>query len=150
MTDKAPKELAEAYIEELKEKYMAGSCMYLAVALNRLFGYEMQACLETDSVGTYISHAYVKIPNGKILDIDGDYPESQNAYDGKGFGERVNGLTESDMKRYMGHEKNEDNAYERQVLEAMKVVRDYLLPTYQFSDKYEKQKQKQRTSEITL
>ena len=132
--DKAPESLTEAYIEEMKEIYMSGRCMFLAIALKRLFGYEMQACIETDNVGEYIAHAWVKMPNGNILDIDGEYPESMNAYNGEAFGRRENDLSEAAMKSYM----TSTEGYEKDVREAMGVVRDYLLPTYNFSDKYRK------------
>lgn len=92
----------------------------------------MQACIETDSVGEYISHAWVKLPNGNVLDILGEYPESKNAYDGVAFGKRVNGLTEARLKSYFPSTEN----YEKDVREAMYVVKNYLLPKYQFSDKY--------------
>lgn len=132
-TDKPSPALAEALETEINEKYSQGYCMFLAVALKRLFNYEIQACIETDVAGEYIAHAWAVLPNGNILDIDGEYPESMNAYDGKVWGKRVNNLSETQLKTYLPTQ----DRYERDVLEAMKVVRDYLLPKYRFSEKFQ-------------
>lgn len=127
--------LTHAYVTELNDLYSSGRCMFLAVALKRLFNYEMQAAIQRDEQGEYIAHAWVKMPNGNLLDIGGQYPEAMNPYSDTVFGRRVNNLTEAHLKTYLPT----TDGYEKEVIEAMKVVRDFLLPTHQFSDKYQQQ-----------
>lgn len=63
--------------EDEIESYVSGKCMFLASALRRAFGWEIQVALEhppNDDV-PYIGHAWCVEPkSGMCVDIDGLYP----------------------------------------------------------------------------
>lgn len=66
--------------EEEIESYLSGKCMYLAAALHRTFGWEIQATLE-DNHSPYIGHTWCIVPEtGECADIDGFYPMSRNGW----------------------------------------------------------------------
>lgn len=115
-------------INDLEDLYMTGRCMFLAIALHRLYGYEIQAHIDEDYHGEYIGHAWV-IANNKILDILGPYDESTCYSHGMNTDYRINGMTESDLKRFLPTLEN----YNLEVKAALNVAKKYLIPTYQLS-----------------
>ena len=59
--------------EELIEEHVSGKCMYLAAALHRRYGYEIQAAIDDHgSHNAYIGHAWVVEPlSGDVIDLTG-------------------------------------------------------------------------------
>lgn len=72
--------------DKLQEYYNYGHCMDLAIAFNRLHGFEIEAAIIDDKDTSWIAHAWVKIPNGEYLDIMGIY---QDRVELESFGGRV-------------------------------------------------------------
>lgn len=68
--------------EEVDLKYVCGSCMYLAAALNRTTGWPISVALSDDTPQAYIEHAWVAdAPSALMFDINGVYPEWRNSFD---------------------------------------------------------------------
>ncbi len=62
------------------EQFVNGKCMYLAAALHRARGWEIQAVIEPAEAGypAYVGHAWCVDPaSGFCVDIDGAYPARQ-------------------------------------------------------------------------
>jgi len=58
--------------ESVVERYSCGECMWLALALNRRFGWKIRAQMQRDKKhGDYVAHAYVVHPSGQEIDILG-------------------------------------------------------------------------------
>lgn len=65
------------------EQYVSGKCMYLAAALHRATGWEIQAAIEPAMAGysRYVGHAWCVDPEtGHCVDIDGAYPAKVNGW----------------------------------------------------------------------
>jgi hypothetical protein len=110
---------------KLEEIYFSGKCFYLAIALHRLYGYEIQASLNTDNVDDiWIEHAWCIHPNGNILDITGlhQFPCFQDNI--------VKNLNEDGILQYI-----KGGAKESQILEAEVVINDFLNPEYLLENK---------------
>lgn len=88
--------------ESTVEAYVCGKCMYLAAALHRRYGFEIQLALaDPGSPHAYIEHAWVIEPNtGNLIDIDGQYPEHKNGWLGP-TDQRVTGLNEAMLKEWV-------------------------------------------------
>jgi hypothetical protein len=57
------------------EQYVSGKCMFLAAALHRVYGWNIQATLIHEVSPPYIGHAWCMEPKtGYCVDIDGAYP----------------------------------------------------------------------------
>lgn len=86
--------------DQLNEEYVSGKCMYLAAALHRRYGYEIQAAIEDHgSSNAYIGHAWVVEPlSGDVVDIDGQWPSSKNGYLGWPKTKHETGLDEAGLK----------------------------------------------------
>jgi hypothetical protein len=56
------------------DQFLHGDCPIFAVALHRLTGYPIYGLVEFDEVigHTVLIHAYVKAPDGKLIDASGD------------------------------------------------------------------------------
>ena len=59
--------------DDVIERYSAGGCLYLALALHDRFGWDIYAQIEDDP--EYVAHAYVKTPHGTEVDILGEQDE---------------------------------------------------------------------------
>lgn len=58
--------------QDIVEEYSNGKCMWLALAMNRRYGWPIYSQMERDlQHGDYIAHAYCVMPNGKEIDILG-------------------------------------------------------------------------------
>jgi len=57
--------------EDIVERYSYGDCMWLALALNKRFGWPIFAQMEDG----HIAHAYCKMPDGRECDVLG--PQDQ-------------------------------------------------------------------------
>lgn len=67
--------------DDIDDLYVAGNCMYLAAALNRLIGWPICVALDSDSPEAFIDHTWVANPAiAMMFDINGCYPESRNSF----------------------------------------------------------------------
>jgi len=105
--------------EELLGKYFTGYCMFLAVALNDTFGWEIRANVDSDDDGSWIDHAWVVNKCGLAVDIDGvhssDDPTEFNS-------ELKYNLTKGCIREIMRMSNDEFNTHLR---DAMGVVENY-------------------------
>jgi hypothetical protein len=54
------------------DEYSCGKCMWLALALNQKYGWDIRAQIHHDAMnGDYVAHAYNILPNGKEVDVLG-------------------------------------------------------------------------------
>lgn len=60
----------EALYLKMVDKYMNGSCMYLAAALHHAYGLSLGMSTYYPAKNVY--HVWVNLPNGKCLDIQGE------------------------------------------------------------------------------
>lgn len=109
---------------EIDECYSYGRCMFLATALHRKFGLEIQCVMESDSNGEFISHAWV-VENGMIIDINGKNTPEMNDYV-EDSSTIITGLSEqlliSVIHRYRQVNPHD---WEIRVNEAMLIVNEY-------------------------
>jgi hypothetical protein len=119
---------------ELRDQFVNGKCMYLAAALHRVCGWEIQAVIEpaAGGYGAYVGHAWCIDPtNGFCVDIDGAYPASANGWPQPGNTLRYN-LTEAGLyqltKIGAGCDFSEA-LWQTEVQQALAVVHGYLLPS---------------------
>lgn len=115
------------------EQFVSGKCMYLAAALHRVRGWEIQAVIEPADAGysAYIGHAWCVDPaSGCCVDIDGAYPACRNGWLHPG-NTLVRGLTEADLyqltKVGAGCDLSEA-LWQTETQQALAVVHGYLLP----------------------
>tara|TARA_Y100000588_G_scaffold298880_1_gene320002 strand:- start:28243 stop:28653 length:411 start_codon:yes stop_codon:yes gene_type:complete len=98
--------LKEAYsnnnisaLDTIQERYTYGHCMDLAIAFNRIYGFEIQTTLVVEENKLFIGHAWVIREDGFFLDVMGLYSDSTEL---KSFGDKViTGLNEKDLIQYM-------------------------------------------------
>tara|TARA_Y100001960_G_scaffold334053_1_gene444234 strand:+ start:13013 stop:13423 length:411 start_codon:yes stop_codon:yes gene_type:complete len=98
--------LKEAYsnnnisaLDTIQERYTYGHCMDLAIAFNRIYGFEIQTTLVVEENKLFIGHAWVIREDGLFLDVMGLYSDSTEL---KSFGDKViTGLNEKDLIQYM-------------------------------------------------
>lgn len=108
--------------DKLESIYMSGSCMYLAMALNEMYGFPMQAAL-----GDYIEHAWVMV-NDKCFDICG---LDSGASD---WTDCPIDVTKNDLIEIMfpdGAGLKELKLLSNEIDIAKKVIKNYLSPYYQ-------------------
>ncbi|MBM26514.1 MAG: hypothetical protein CL760_12715 [Chloroflexi bacterium] len=73
--------------------------MDLAIAFNRIYGFEIQTTLVVEENKLFIGHAWVIREDGFFLDVMGLYSDSTEL---KSFGDKViTGLNEKDLIQYM-------------------------------------------------
>lgn len=58
-------------VDEIVDQYMHGYCMFLAAAIHHKSKLPIGLLTVTTSFGTYLGHAWVELPDGKCLDIQG-------------------------------------------------------------------------------
>ena len=98
--------LKEAYsnnnisaLDTIQERYTYGHCMDLAIAFNRIYGFEIQTTLVVEENKLFIGHAWVIREDGFFLDVMGLYSDSTEL---KSFGDKViTRLNEKDLIQYM-------------------------------------------------
>ena len=85
--------LKEAYsnnnisaLDTIQERYTYGHCMDLAIAFNRIYGFEIQTTLVVEENKLFIGHAWVIREDGLFLDVMGLYSDSTEL---KSFGDKV-------------------------------------------------------------
>lgn len=120
--------LPEDIPEEVDLKYVCGSCMYLAAALNRTTGWPISVSLSDDTPQAYIEHAWVAdAPSKLMFDINGVYPDWQNSFDHPD-NVIVTGLTERQLleltRKTSGHVIPQDD-WDGHVDEALEVAERY-------------------------
>jgi hypothetical protein len=118
----------EALRDKLNEYYSNGHCMDLAIALHRRFGFEIQASITIEPSGEeWIGHAWVKLPDGNLLDIMGRYTDSVEL---ESFGDKlVTGLDEKGLRKYI----NNDINLAQDIKRAMVISTAYLQPQFGLS-----------------
>jgi hypothetical protein len=57
--------------DDIVEQYSYGRCMWLALALNERFGWQIRCQIEHDPLGEWIAHAYCVLPDGREADVLG-------------------------------------------------------------------------------
>jgi len=116
--------MTAAQLDELESAFYCGSCMYLAIALHRLYGYPIQARFLDDDT---LEHAWVRSPDGDVIDIMGKFPPEM-----LGFEVTHEDLDEGKFKCYIeaGVEVEWDEA---PIEESIKIIEQYLLPRYHFT-----------------
>lgn len=124
MTQYIPEDIPE----EVDLKYVCGSCMYLAAALNRTTGWPISVFLSDDTPQAYIEHAWVAdAPGALMFDINGVYPDYQNSFDHPD-NVLVTGLTERQLleltRKTSGHVIPQDD-WDGHVVEALAVAQRY-------------------------
>ena len=107
--------------EVIKTKYTSGHCMFLAIALNRLYGYEIAAYVDDCKIEQrpYIAHSYAITNCGKEVDIYG----YQHSVDQRPGSKVRKGMTESDLKELFCGEPISNQDYEDAIQDAIDVVR---------------------------
>lgn len=115
------------------DAFVCGKCMYLAAALHRVRGWEIQAVIEP-AEGQYppwVGHAWCVDPStGHCVDIDGAYPPDRNGWI-RPDNELVLGLDEASLRQLTLAGASQPFTLEqwnREVLGTLKVVQAYLLP----------------------
>jgi hypothetical protein len=110
--------------QEIIDSYVSGKCMYLAAAIHRETGWEIQATI-TGFPDSYIGHCWCIEPiSGHCVDIDGAYAMCKNGWVGEHDEVKV-GLSEADLLslvRQTCHREFADKDWELDVLEAKHVV----------------------------
>lgn len=124
MTQYIPEDIPE----EVDLKYVCGSCMYLAAALNRTTGWPISVSLSDDTPNAYIEHAWVADEPSKLMfDINGVYPDWKNSFDHPG-NVIVKGLNERQLleltRKTSGHVIPRDD-WDDRVAEALRVAETY-------------------------
>ncbi len=56
--------------DEISEKYSSGGCVWLALALHDLYGWQIVAQIERDP-SAWVAHAFVRRPDGCEVDVLG-------------------------------------------------------------------------------
>lgn len=109
--------------DELSEEYLSAKSIFLAVALWRSFGGEIQIQLEEDLSVFFIDHAWLFV-DGHNVDIDGSY-------------EPIITLNEGAENLYLGLDEPKalevirsiievsDKEWEKEVKKALKIVKQY-------------------------
>lgn len=136
------KNLSESDTKTLQEEFIMGECWLLAITLNIMYGFPIQANIQDGD----LEHAWVKLPCGKILDIDGISTEgglwltpTHSEMDAKSFREVLrNGepvLTEFEESMKEDPEIPALTVGDRSQFQRCKqMVLEYLLPEYNFTD----------------
>lgn len=127
----------EAYVEknlnsldEIQEYYTYGNCMYLAIALNRIYGFEIQAAIVNQDSVNWIGHAWVKLPGGNYIDIMGLYTDTVEL---DGFGDKtITNMTEDNLCEYMENL----NGIEKEIKKA-EIVAKCIVSHLDIEGKYE-------------
>lgn len=57
--------------DAVEEKYSHGDCVWLALAMNKHFGWPIMAQMERRDGREYVAHAYCIMPDGREIDILG-------------------------------------------------------------------------------
>lgn len=116
--------------DQLQEQYNYGRCMFLAIALHRRYGFEIQAAIVNDKDGeSWIGHAWVKLPDGLFFDIMGKYEDSSEL---DSFGDITKKeLDEKSLAAYFDN----DSEYEKEIKKAMVVTKYYLEPNHNLNNK---------------
>lgn len=122
-----------SWSEEDIESYSCGKCMYLAAAIHRKFGWSISLVLDFPGPDAYIGHAWAVNPvNNDCVDIDGSYPINRNGWIYH-YSEVQHDLNEKqlfDLTEKTCHRKLDLEEWENDVLEATKVLEQYLIPKY--------------------
>lgn len=115
------KQIKDSVPNELSEEYLSPKSIFLAVALWRTFGGEIQIRTEDDLSIKNIEHAWLSLA-GCQIDIDGAYPP-------------IVALDESDEDLVLGLDENtalefvrtlvevSDKEWEKEVKKALKIVK---------------------------
>lgn len=127
--------------EDVDLKYVCGSCMYLAAALNRLTGWPISVALCDNTPEAYIDHAWISdAPSLMMFDINGLYPEERNSFI---FHETVTltKLTERELldltRKTSGQTISQDD-WDANVEEALIIVNRYFKPQVDRAAAYKK------------
>ena len=85
---------------EIIEEYSSGKCMWFAVALHRILGWDIRATIEIDTIvgRSYLGHAWVESPTRERLDIAGP----KGPEDFLQWGDPVVRFTEEEFARFLG------------------------------------------------
>lgn len=109
--------------DELSEEYLSPKSIFLAVALWRSFGGEIQVRFEEDLSVYFIDHVWLLL-DGHNVDIDGSYPP-------------IVTLDESEENLYLGLDETKalelirsiievsDKEWEKEIKKALKIVKQY-------------------------
>lgn len=122
----------EAFDEKTSHMYMSGDCQYLAIALNRVFGYQIEILWDEDPSEGYTSmwpedqmsliHVYGVLPgrSSKIVDIHGVRAKSMMLMDFDVNSPHYQRVSEAELKKVW---KAQDGFIaERYVKEAIELV----------------------------
>lgn len=122
-----------SFTEQEMGSFVSGKCMYLAAALHRVRGWEIQAVLEPADCGypPFVGHAWCVDPHtGHCVDIDGAYPTDRNGWV-RPDNELVVGLDEDSLRQLTlvgaSHPFTPEQ-WNREVIGTLNVVQEYLLP----------------------
>jgi hypothetical protein len=121
-------------VDALQEKYSYGHCMYLALAMHDLLGWEIEAVInEDDPNRPYVAHAWVNEPGtSRDLDIYGFGGAQDFFSDGPrrtfSRGQFIRYVNETSSAPATGLFPRHD-----ELEEAARVVRDYMTPTFKLS-----------------
>jgi hypothetical protein len=119
------KQITGGVSDELTDEYQSAKAIFMAVALWRSFGGEIQVKLEDDLSVKNIEHAWLSL-DGQQIDIDGAYPPIM-ALD-ENDDDLVLGLDEVkvlDLVRSLVD--ISDKEWEKEVKKALKVVKKYYI-----------------------
>lgn len=117
------KQIVGAVSDELTDEYQSAKAIFLAVALWRSFGGEIQVRLADDLSVKNIEHAWISL-DGQQIDIDGAYPP-------------IIALDDNDDDLFLGLDEVKaldlvrslvdvsDKEWEKEVNKALKVVKKY-------------------------
>lgn len=118
--------------QEEIDVYINGKCMYLAAALHRQFGWEIQVAQEfPDTDESYIGHAWCVDPQtGFCVDIDGAYPHDISGWIHPAA-KLLTGMDEAALRTLTmttGEYPFDEAHWEAEVAAAQAVVTNYLAP----------------------
>lgn len=117
------KQIKDSVPNEISEEYLSAKSIFLAVALWRTFGGEIQIRIEDDLSIKNIEHAWLSM-DGNQIDIDGSYPP-------------IVALDQSDEDLMLGLDETtalefvrtlvdvSDKDWEKEVKKALKIVKTY-------------------------
>jgi hypothetical protein len=115
-------------MKQVTLEYTSGRCMYLSIALNELYGYEIQMHVDKYREGMIIEHAWVETSTEENFDITG-YINKDDEWTGSGT--TLKKVTKDDIYDFMSLSKIYDNIskenFEQNVLLAQEVINNYVL-----------------------
>lgn len=120
----------ETAIDLLNEHYCYGHCMDLAIALNRAYGYIIQASMVESK---WVGHAWVKLPDGTFLDILSRYTDTDEL---ESFGDgkcTLSFTSEGDFVSILEIKDNELEVFINDLAIAQEVVGIYLAPKFKLT-----------------